>query len=292
MGLARSYAGAKPAALLPGLSIQRTLGGEETYRFTVALQAATGNIGIAGGSSGGEFWGRLPGVEFPSLPIPDISSLPSLPVYCWPDAVLAGRAGGLPSDIHAIYSIGANYLNQGSYIKINICLFKNAGLVVTHDLFMTPTAQFSDMVLPATTFLEREDMVFPSRQIFVLFPSGHRPAPRLPDKTTSSSEATMKHFNKDEKELMKSIENEKWISVDNLEDEVKKARAVAYATVAKSERMNIRLSPNDLKRLKVKAMEEGMPYQTLVSSVIHKYLPMRLNRPGRSLMRRLTRASV
>jgi anaerobic selenocysteine-containing dehydrogenase len=162
VGLARSYAGAKPAALLPGLSIQRTLGGEETYRFTVALQAATGNIGIAGGSSGGEFWGRLPGVEFPSLPIPDISSLPSLPVYCWPDAVLAGRAGGLPSDIHAIYSIGANYLNQGSDIKKNIRAFQKADLVVTHDLFMTPTAQFSDMVLPATTFLEREDMVFPA----------------------------------------------------------------------------------------------------------------------------------
>jgi len=86
----------------------------------------------------------------------------------------------------------------------------------------------------------------------------------------------MKNFSKDEKELMKSIENEKWISVDNLEDEVKKARAVAYATVAKSERMNIRLSPNDLKRLKVKAMEEGMPYQTLVSSVIHKYVTGRL----------------
>ena len=40
--------------------------------------------------------------------------------------------------------------------------------------------------------------------------------------------------------------------------------------------MNIRLSPNDLKRLKVKAMEEGMPYQTLVSSVIHKYVTGRL----------------
>lgn len=86
----------------------------------------------------------------------------------------------------------------------------------------------------------------------------------------------MKYFNKDEKELMKSIKNEKWISVDNLEDEVRKAREVAYATVAKSERMNIRLSPNDLKRLKVKAMEEGMPYQTLVSSIIHKYVTGRL----------------
>jgi predicted DNA binding CopG/RHH family protein len=40
--------------------------------------------------------------------------------------------------------------------------------------------------------------------------------------------------------------------------------------------MNIRISPNDLRRLKIKAMEEGMPYQTLVSSIIHKYLIGRL----------------
>ena len=49
VGLARGYAEAKPAALLPGLSIREDPGGEEPYRFTVALQAATGDIGVAGG---------------------------------------------------------------------------------------------------------------------------------------------------------------------------------------------------------------------------------------------------
>jgi molybdopterin guanine dinucleotide-containing S/N-oxide reductase-like protein len=160
--LARKYAAAKPAALLPGLSIQRTLGGEDTYRFTVALQAATGNIGIAGGSSGGEVWGKLPRIAFPSLPVPDTSMLPTVPVYRWADAVLEGRAGGYPSDIHAIYSIGGNYLNQGSDIKKNIGAFKKVDLVVTHDLFLTPTALFSDIVLPVTTSLEREDVIFPA----------------------------------------------------------------------------------------------------------------------------------
>jgi predicted DNA binding CopG/RHH family protein len=86
----------------------------------------------------------------------------------------------------------------------------------------------------------------------------------------------MKPFDNDEKELMRSIESEEWTSVDNLENEIRKAREAAYATVAKSERMNIRVSPNDLKRLKVKAMEEGMPSQTLVSSIIHKYVTGRL----------------
>jgi predicted DNA binding CopG/RHH family protein len=86
----------------------------------------------------------------------------------------------------------------------------------------------------------------------------------------------MKPYDKEEKKLMESIEREKWISVDDLALEIEKARAAAKATVTKSERMNIRISPNDLRRLKIRAMEEGMPYQTLVSSIIHKYVTGRL----------------
>jgi len=86
----------------------------------------------------------------------------------------------------------------------------------------------------------------------------------------------MKFHDKEEQELMKSIETEAWVSVNNLEEEIKKAKKAAKATLTKSERMNIRISPNDLRRLKIKAVEEGMPYQTLVSSIIHKYLIGRL----------------
>jgi predicted DNA binding CopG/RHH family protein len=86
----------------------------------------------------------------------------------------------------------------------------------------------------------------------------------------------MKSYDKEELDLMKSIETEEWVSVDNLEEEIKKAQEAAKATLTKSERMNIRISPNDLRRLKIRAMEEGMPYQTLVSSIIHKYLIGRL----------------
>ena len=82
----------------------------------------------------------------------------------------------------------------------------------------------------------------------------------------------MKPHDKEELELMKSIETEEWVSVNNLEEEINKAIKAAQATLTKSERMNIRISPNDLRRLKIKAIEEGMPYQTLVSSIIHKYL--------------------
>ena len=86
----------------------------------------------------------------------------------------------------------------------------------------------------------------------------------------------MKFHDKEEQELMKSIETEEWVSVNNLEEEIEKAKKAAEATLTKSERMNIRISPNDLRRLKIRAMEEGMPYQTLVSSIIHKYLIGRL----------------
>ena len=86
----------------------------------------------------------------------------------------------------------------------------------------------------------------------------------------------MKFHDQGELELMKSIETEGWVSVNNLEEEINKAKKAAEATLKKSERMNIRISPNDLRRLKIKAMEEGMPYQTLVASILHKYLIGRL----------------
>jgi len=104
----------------------------------------------------------LPCPRFPRLPIPDISSFPKINVYRWADAVLQGKKGGWPSDIQLIYNVGTNCLNQGSDINKNIQAFQKVDFVVTHDCFMTPTARYSDIILPVTTFLEREDVVFPS----------------------------------------------------------------------------------------------------------------------------------
>jgi anaerobic dimethyl sulfoxide reductase subunit A len=159
---AHTYASKKPTALLPGLSLQRALGGEETYRFTVALQAATGNIGKTGGSSGGEFWGKLPKPYFPQMAVPDTSGFPIIPVLKWPDATLEGSAGGYPTEIKAIYNCGSNHINQGSDIKKSIRAFEKVEFAVTQDLFMTPTARYSDIVLPVATFLEREDVILPA----------------------------------------------------------------------------------------------------------------------------------
>jgi len=81
---------------------------------------------------------------------------------------------------------------------------------------------------------------------------------------------------KEERELMQSVENDEWKSVDNLDEEISKAREAAAATFRKSERMNVRMSYKDLRDLKVRARQEGIPYQTLVSSLIHKYVTGRL----------------
>ena len=147
----RHYGQTHPAALLPGLSIQRTIGGEEAFRMTVALQIATGNLGRLGGSSG-DINDRLPKPRIGSLPIPAAAQHASVPVLNWPDAILRGRAGGYPTDIKAIYSTGGNYLNQGSDISKNILAFQAVDLAVCHDYFMTPTARWCDVLFPVTTF--------------------------------------------------------------------------------------------------------------------------------------------
>jgi len=60
-------------------------------------------------------------------------------------------------------------------------------------------------------------------------------------------------------------------------------KAAARATAIKDRRVNIRLSSGDLSDIQVKALEEGVPYQTLIASVLHKYVTGRLTeRPAPS----------
>ncbi len=79
-------------------------------------------------------------------------------------------------------------------------------------------------------------------------------------------------FDKEEKELIASIEKGEWRSISKLQREIEKSKKIAKATLRKDQRMNIRISKKDLDALKVKAIEEGIPYQTLLSRLIHKYL--------------------
>jgi predicted DNA binding CopG/RHH family protein len=80
----------------------------------------------------------------------------------------------------------------------------------------------------------------------------------------------------DDKEIIESIENGEWTAVANVEEMKKKLRKAATETALKDYRINVRISKKDVEALKTKALEEGIPYQTLVTSILHKYVTGRL----------------
>ena len=80
----------------------------------------------------------------------------------------------------------------------------------------------------------------------------------------------------EEKNLIEEIDRDEWIEVEDLEIYKSRAQEYAESTMRKDKRMNIRISERDLRNLKTKAMEEGLPYQTFVSMIIHKYLAGKL----------------
>ncbi len=83
-------------------------------------------------------------------------------------------------------------------------------------------------------------------------------------------------LDEEEKALLSSYENDEWEPVSNLEEEKEKYRAYAQATFKKDRRVNIRISSKNLEALQQKALEEGIPYQTLIGSILHKYVTGRL----------------
>ncbi|MCQ9376357.1 MULTISPECIES: hypothetical protein [unclassified Methyloversatilis] len=86
----------------------------------------------------------------------------------------------------------------------------------------------------------------------------------------------------DESELLKAFEQGQLKSVAT-KSELARFKAAARATALKDRRVNIRLSSGDLSDIQIKALEEGIPYQTLIASVLHKYVTGRLTeRPAAS----------
>ena len=85
-----------------------------------------------------------------------------------------------------------------------------------------------------------------------------------------------KYLNSEEQTTIESFEKDGWKSVKNIESWKTLLSKTAANTLTKDQRMNIRISKNDLDGIKIKAAEEGLPYQTLVSSLIHKYVTGKL----------------
>jgi predicted DNA binding CopG/RHH family protein len=78
------------------------------------------------------------------------------------------------------------------------------------------------------------------------------------------------YLDKSEKDLARSLEKEEWIS-DLTAKERKQYEEYARHSLNKKRRINIRMSERDLKKIRAKAIEEGIPYQSLISMLIHKY---------------------
>jgi predicted DNA binding CopG/RHH family protein len=79
-------------------------------------------------------------------------------------------------------------------------------------------------------------------------------------------------LDKEEQDILTSFEKEEWKPILNQKEERIKLQKYARNTLQKDKRINIRMSSKDLNEVQVYAIREGIPYQTLISSIIHKFI--------------------
>jgi anaerobic dimethyl sulfoxide reductase subunit A len=175
--LAREYATSKPAALLPGWAPGRIAYGEQFHRAASTLAAMTGNVGVHGGNPAGTGFFPVGVMVGPRLPTGDnpvekrnpypakldaaLRNRVRVPVAKVFDAILRGRSGGYPADIKMIYSVCGNPLNQMLNINKGVEALRRVEFIVVHEIFITPTAKFADILLPVSTCAERNDLLRP-----------------------------------------------------------------------------------------------------------------------------------
>lgn len=174
--IARAYATTKPACLLPGLGNQRTGNGEQTVRAMAMLACMTGNVGISGGNAAGMGFGREKAV--PVYPLGTSDYPGAISCFLWTKAIEEGskmtriRDGvqgmdQLQSDIKMMFNLAGNALiNQHADINHSIQVLSDTSkceFLVCSDVFMTPSAKFADLLLPAPSFLEDDNMAAPWR---------------------------------------------------------------------------------------------------------------------------------
>lgn len=174
--LARAYATTKPACLLPGLGNQRIGNGEQTVRGMIALTCMTGNVGIPGGGAAGSGSGREEAQ--PVYPTGTAAYPGQISCFQWVDAIEHGtqmtRAKDhirgveqLDSNIKMLFNLASNTLiNQHAEINHTIDVLQDESqceFIVGTDVFMTPSARFVDLLLPAPSFLEEDNISMPWR---------------------------------------------------------------------------------------------------------------------------------
>ena len=78
-------------------------------------------------------------------------------------------------------------------------------------------------------------------------------------------------LDEEEQEILSAFESGKLKSVPNVKDEIEKHRQIAATTFKKDKRINIRIANRDLSELQKLALVEGIPYQTFITSILHKF---------------------
>ncbi len=158
--LAIEFATRKPAALHCGYAPGRTIHGEQFHRAAYALAAMTGNVGIPGGNAGTSngATGRCGIRSLPAGANPAGARVAS-PLLA--DLLARGKAGGYPADVKMIYSAAGDLFNQLPNVNKTVAAARRIEFMVVHDHFVTPTARYADILLPATTFWERNDVHTP-----------------------------------------------------------------------------------------------------------------------------------
>lgn len=81
----------------------------------------------------------------------------------------------------------------------------------------------------------------------------------------------------EERQLIKDIENDVFVSVPNKEEEIKRLRSYAANYLKKDKRLTLRVAKDDLEKIQDKAIKSGIPYQTLISSLIRQYANGRIS---------------
>jgi predicted DNA binding CopG/RHH family protein len=85
----------------------------------------------------------------------------------------------------------------------------------------------------------------------------------------------MNQLNQEEKEILDSFNRDQWQS-DATPERMKDLQIYGQAALSTDKQVTILISSTDLEELQVKAIEEGIPYQTLITSILHKYISGRL----------------
>ncbi len=92
-------------------------------------------------------------------------------------------------------------------------------------------------------------------------------------------------LDEEERDLIESYERDEWIPVPNMEARIAEYQEAARTFFRKDRRVNIRISNRDILALQEMAQEDGIPYQTLMSSILHKYVTGRLVERPRTIPR-------